>query len=266
MLTTAAEAGSGGAGEISNGDVQFSRLVGGFDAVPLASLTGVTTGSPDTLASVGWWYRVAGATQETPLGIPTAGLYAGGESSLDWDSLAGGAFSAHEASFVLDAGVPGAPNDGGYVVQFLTITNESAVESLSITIFHFIDLDLPPNAGDDTALQVEWGTVEVNDAPVTGGYWAEAPSRHQTGNRTALLDLLNNTAVTQLNNGGSPLAATDFGAANQWNLAIAPNASWELMVVFAVNTNLRCGAVINDGIFCDPFESQNSSFWSGHLP
>jgi hypothetical protein len=267
-LTSAAWSGTGGAGEIAHGDVQFSRLPDGFDGSPDASLTGVSTGSPDTLASVGWWYRLAGATQETPIGTPTSGIYGGYESSLDWASLGGGAFSAHEASFVFDAGLAGDANDGGYVVQFLYVQNESAVSPLTITFFHYIDLDLPPTVDDDTALQVEWATAEVYDAPIIGAYWAQRPSRHQIAAPPGLtlLDLLNNTAVTQLNNGGSPMPAGNFSAANQWNLVIPPGAEAELKVVFAVNTPLRCGDALDGGVFCDGFESGDKSFWSAWSP
>lgn len=261
FVPPAAFAGAGGV--IHQGDVYFTRDDSGFDGSPAANLTGASTGSPDNLFAVGWWYRISGDIEEHPFPVPTVVLYplGGDESSIDWDNVAG-AFDAHEESFVNDAGSFGNANDGGYVTQYLSVSNLSGSSTLHIAIFHYVDFDLDPNSTDDSAFQPEWATAEASDTPIVAGYWAKDPDRHQMGDRTALLNALNDTSVTTLSNGVASFGPGDFAAANQWNLVIPPNGSAELKVVLAVNTPLRCGEVFDQGIFCDPFESQSTGYWS----
>jgi hypothetical protein len=256
-----AGAGLGHAGEISHGDVEFGRTAASWDGSPEAVLTGVTAGGQDQLFGHGWWYRLAGQSLETPFPMPTDSLYGGNESSIDWENVAG-AFDAHEAASVFDAGTAGNPGDGGYVSFFLTITNTSPAFSLGMHLFHYADFDLTPTNNDDTASWVEWRSlIEVYDAPISAGYRAFQPANHQVGAHPAIVNLLNDGVANNLLNTGTPFGPGDFSAANQWILSIPPNGSVEVQVILAVNTPLRCGAALNDGIFCDGFESNNRSFW-----
>jgi hypothetical protein len=142
LVPAAARAGAGHAGEISHGDVQFARTALSWDGSPDANLTGVTASGGDQLFGHGWWYRVQGQTFETPFPTPTASLYGGNESSIQWANVSGGAFDADEHAFVFDAGTAGSPADGGYVTLFITISNNSAVSTLQMSLFHYVDFDL----------------------------------------------------------------------------------------------------------------------------
>jgi hypothetical protein len=265
-LPLAAGAGGTHAGSIVDGDVHFQRTASSWGGSPQAFLWGASSISDDTY-QLGWWSRIppVGGTPEAPFLTPTASLYAGNESIIDWSSIAG-SFSAQEHSFVFDAGLPGNMSDGGYVTQVLTISNLSGSDPLSITIFHFLDFNLEPFANDDTALRVELETVEVYDAPITAGYWAGHPTAHRIDYESALLSALNNSTSTSLSSTGSPFGPGDFGAANQWNLDLPPNGSAEIRVIFGVNIPVRCGSVVVQGIFCDGFESAQSNYWSPDGP
>lgn len=253
---------AGAGGTISNGDVSFTRTSSGFDGSPEAHLTGVTAGSPDNLFGFGWWYRILGETEETPFPNPSAELYGSGESSIDWTNLGGGAFDAHEAAFVFDAGASGNPANGGYVSVFLLVSNNSAVTSLQISIFNYVDFDVQPNASDDTAAWEEWRALfEVVDAPNVASYLAFGPMSHLVGAHPAVVNLLNDDVANNLSNTGTPFGPGDFSAATQWNVSIPANGSAEFELILAVNTPARCGDVLNDGIFCDGFNSGNRSFW-----
>jgi hypothetical protein len=263
-LSEPAQAGVGHAGTITHGDVTFERTASSFDSTPEANLVGVTSGGADQLFGHGWWFRI-GPDPETPLPTPTFSLYGGNESSIDWDNVDGGNFDAHEAAFVFDAGLTGTPGDGGYVAVFLTIHNPSLSNPLSITVFHYLDFDLQPNAGDDTASWVEFPSlIEIYDSPVVGSYRAESVTAHQVAAHPAIVNALNDGAVTQLNNGGTPFPAGDFSAANQWDLEIGLGGEATVGVVFAIGTTRRCNS--DSGVFCDSFESGNRSFWSSSAP
>lgn len=80
-----------------------------------------------------------------------------------------------------------------------------------------------------------------------------------------LRDLLNDASITNLDNSGLPFAPGDFSAAYQWTIEIAPGDFQGLEVSFSVNSSLRClEAVV--GVFCDRFESGDTSYWSAVAP
>jgi hypothetical protein len=136
--------------------------------------------------------------------------------------------------------------------------------TLTLALFHYLDLDLPPGASDDRALRLEWETVEITDSPVVATYLSEAPDRHQISTPTLQTEL-NDTAITQLSNGSSPFGPADFAGASQWNLVLPPQGSVEVKVLFAVNYPYRwCFSIV--GVFCDGFESHDPSFWSLSVP
>ena len=253
-------------GTIVDGDVSFART--SFGGAPAADLKGVATNANDDFVyRAGWWFRKAGDGLETSLPNPTSALYGGNASTLQWSSLSGGDISVSEHSEVYDAGLPGVPGDGGYVYQALTVHNESAV-TISITIFHYLDIDVQPASGDDNADLVEFPKlIEVYDSPIVASYRAKTlGALHQVAAHPALLNLLNDGGTTTLNGTGTPAVAIDFTAAYSWSVGIPAGEERTYEVYFSVNRPLHCNPIFANGVFCDDFSSQGTSYWSDELP
>ena len=83
-------------------------------------ISGVSaTLTQDHLFETGWWFRVAGGTQETFFPVPTTQNYTGTTSTNDWTDVGAlGLFSAQEVSVVKNTAGP-----SGFVTMTMKITN-----------------------------------------------------------------------------------------------------------------------------------------------
>lgn len=259
-------------GETTAGDVTFRRTLTPFDATPTADLIGVGSApADDFLFETGWWFRVAGDTQEFPLPQPDSQNYVGNESLIAWDDVAGrGLFAATEITILLDlAPQIGAP--GGFVQMSLTVENLSAVEPLALDIFHFADFDVRPDFGNDSARLAQWspnGLIELSDSGSQRAAYSGSPG--WSGYLVAPLGagdvpaLLSDAAITEFDNTGLPFGPADFTGGWQFSLLLPPSGSETVTVLLLVNDSFYCDSPI--GVYCDGFESASTAIWSAVAP
>lgn len=224
-------------GTLTDGAATFVRTATPFDATPTGNFTGVSaTATQDHLFEAGWYFRVSGDTREFFFPAPSTQNYAGNTSTLDWtDVAARGLFSAREVSVVTNFNGP-----SGRVEQTMTITNLSQSNPLVIDIFHMLDYDVQPTAGNDSATQIGTTRIGLTDpGGATGEYVGIGASAYmvRTFGGTDLGAVLDDTAVTNLDNSGLPFGPGDYTSAMQWaNQTIAPSASASFVVQFSINT------------------------------
>ena len=88
-------------GTISDPPATFTRPISAFDASPAAMFEGVSTDPMDShVFETGWWFRIAGDTQETVFPTPSAQSYVNDTSVITWNEVAGGRFHAVETAVV----------------------------------------------------------------------------------------------------------------------------------------------------------------------
>lgn len=259
-------------GTISLGNVQFVRTASSWDTSPAADLRGVSLPlTDDHLYEFGWWFRVAGDSQETAFPVPDDQSYNAELSTLTWNDVSGrGLFWAREHAGIstLSGGID------GRVYVWLEIMNLSAVNPLSLEIFNLADFDLQPTTSNDTAGLVEWtphGILQLNDA---GGNFAQYNARREAGRPihylvrpfggTDIGTVLSDTAITNFDDSGTPFGPGDFTAGWQFSITLAPSATAYATVYLAVNRTFNCS--LNSGIFCDGLELGNTSIWSAAIP
>jgi hypothetical protein len=254
-------------GTISAAPVNFVRGTTPWDTSPTADFNGVSaTLTQDHLFETGWWFRVAGDTQETVFPVPDSQSYVGAASQHTWNDVgARGLFSATEAAQVFNTqSVYGVPS--GYVFMTMQITNLSGSNQLDLELFHFIDLDLA-GAGSDSAALVELTPLTIMALTDPSGNTAQYLSTPDfTGylvrpfGATDVAAVLSDTSVTNFDNTGLPFGPGDFTAGFQHSLSIAPGASTGVLVIFMVNATGFCNNLL--GLYCDGFESSDLFFWS----
>ncbi len=255
-------------GTISSSDAQFVRTASSWDSSPEANLRGVSLPlTDDHLYEFGWWFRVAGDTQETPFPFPDSQSYYADQSDLSWNDVGGrGLFSASES-----AGISSGGGDGRVYV-WLDIHNLSTVNPLSLEIFNLADFDLQPTTSNDTARLVEWtplGILQLNDA---GENFAQYSASRVAGWPIHYLvrpygandvgAVLSDAAITNFDDSGTPFGPGDFTAGWQFSLTVAPGATGHLALYLRVNLRYNCSMNIGTGIFCDGLELGNTSIWS----
>lgn len=225
-------------GTITDGAATYILNGTPFDATPTGNFTGVSaTTTQDHLFETGWYFRVAGDTREFFFPAPTTQNYAGNTSTLDWtDVSARGLFSARQVAVVTNFNGP-----SGRVEQTMTITNLSTTNPLVIDIFHMLDFDVQPTAGNDSATQIGTTRIGLSDpGGVTGEYVGIGASAFMVRGfgGTDLGAVLDDTAVTNLDNSGLPFGPGDYTSAMQWaNQTIAPSGSASFVIQFSINTS-----------------------------
>lgn len=261
-------------GTISLGDVQFVRTASSWDSSPAADLRGVSLPlTDDHLYEFGWWFRIAGDTQETPFPVPDSQSYLADQSELTWNNVGGRSlFWAREHAGI--SSLSGDPNARVYV--WLEIMNLSAVNPLTLEIFNLADFDLQPTPSNDTASLVEWtplGILELDDA---GSGFAQYSARRSVGwpihylvRPYGVTDVgaeLSDAAVTNFDDSGTPFGPGDFTAGWQFSITVAPSATAYATVYLDVNRSYNCSLVNGTGVFCDGLELGSTSIWSAAVP
>jgi hypothetical protein len=259
-------------GVTTAGDVTFRRTATPFDATPTADLVGVGAApADDFLFETGWWFRVAGDTQEHPLPPPDAQNYVGNESLIQWHDVAGrGLFSATEITILLDL-APEVGGPAGFAQMSLTVENLSAVAPLSLEIFHVADFDVRTGFGDDSARLAQWspnGLIELSDPGSQRAAYSASPD--WTGYLVAPFGagdvpaVLSDAALTEFENTGLPFGPADFTGGWQFSLLLPPNGSETVTALLLVNASFYCN--FSTGLFCDGFESAGTSIWNAVTP
>jgi hypothetical protein len=204
-----------------------------WGAAALADLLG-TYASPtsDPLRASGYWYRIVGVdTREHRFPAPDSEAYVAGTLEARWSDVDGKGFSAVETTHVYDNERP-----SGTFTSGLTLTNHSA-SAMEVEIFHYLDVDVPGNADDDSVTRLASTCLRFSDL---GGALVRylAPQAHQLQVATypALRDALNDEAVSNLDGFGAPFGPGNATAAYQWHISLAPG---EVRDVAFVSVSVR---------------------------
>lgn len=194
-----------------------------YDGTQTSNLSGVGTG--DYLFEDGWWFRVAGDTQESFFPTPTITNCAGSTGTISWADVGGrGLFSATNTLNLTSAGA-----NQGVLTLTMSITNLSTVNPLTITLFHGADFDVDGTAGLDSASLLLPNThMRITDS-ANGFAEYRASSQFYSaflvrpfGATTDVFGLLGDTAINNFDNTTIPFGPSDFTGAYQWNLTIPP--------------------------------------------
>ncbi|MBL8297331.1 MAG: hypothetical protein JNN30_03185 [Rhodanobacteraceae bacterium] len=224
-------------GTIIDGPATFILNGTPFDASPTGNFTGVSVTTQDHLFETGWYFRVAGDTREFFFPVPTTQNYTGNTSTLDWvDVGTRGLFSARQVAVVTNFSGP-----SGRVEQTMTITNLSQSTPLVINIFHMLDYDVQPTAGNDSATQIGTTRIGLTDpGGATGEYVAIGADAYlvRPFGAADLGAVLDDAVANNFDNSGLPFGPGDFTSGMQWaNRTIAPSTSASFVVQFAINTS-----------------------------
>jgi hypothetical protein len=221
-----------------------------FDVNSVAATGGMTVDfevptATDHLFEHGWWFRIAGDAAETRFPAPDSQSYVGTVATLNWANVSARGFAAKLVmTLVQDSAT------SGRVQSELTLTNNTAGD-LNITVFCYADIDLQPSSGNDSATLV---TANDHIALTTGGGANTAAHRCRGADAlrvttfAALRNVLNDAAITNLDNGGLPFGPGDYTGAFQWTRTIPAAGSMAFVSVLAVNS----AAEFLDGGCCFP--------------
>ncbi len=205
-----------------------------YDTTQTSNLTGVGTG--DYVFEDGWWFRANAATQESFFPAPSTTTCAGAAGTITWTDVGTlGLFSATNTLALTSA----AANTGELILT-MSITNLSAVNPLTLALFHGVDFDVNGSAGTDSATLLNANNyMSITDVG-TAEYRAFNPPADAFLVRpfaatTDVFGVLGDTAITNFDNSGLPATNFDFTGAYQWNLTIPPSGTAAVSV--ALNAN-----------------------------
>ena len=208
-----------------------------YDGTQTSNFIGV--GTSDYLFEDGWWFRVAGDTQESFFPVPTTTNCAGAAGTITWtDVSTRGLFSATNTLALTSAAA-----GSGQLVLTMSITNLSAVNPLTISLFHGADFDVNGSTNNATLLNPNDRIRIIN----TGGEFAEYGGLNPSANAflvrpfsttTDVFGVLGNAAVDNFDNTALPAFGNDFTGAFQWNLVIPPSGTSSVTAVLTGNSAL----------------------------
>lgn len=206
-----------------------------YDTSQASNFTGVGTG--DYLFEDGWWFRVAGDTQEFFFPVPDTTTCAGAAGTITWTNVSTRGFSATNTLAITS---PGAGM--GEVILTMAITNLSATTPLVISLFHGADFDVNGTAGTDNATLLAANThIQIADTTAgvaeqrAFGPAADAFLVRPFAAATDVFGVLADATVTNFDNTTLPLTNMDYTGAFQWNLDIPPSGTRSVSV--ALNGN-----------------------------
>jgi hypothetical protein len=217
-----------------------------YDTTQTSNFTGA--GNGDYLFEDGWWFRVAGDTQESFFPAPTTTNCAGAGGLIEWtDVSARGLFNASNSLTLTQRFT-----NSGRLILRMTITNLSASDPLMIALFHGADFDVNATAAGDSATLLHPNDL-IHIADSTAGfvdYQAFDPPADAFLVRPFLaasdvFGVLSDALVTDFDNSGLPASNIDFTGAYQWNLAIPPSGTASVNILMAAN---------DDTLFADGFD------------
>ncbi len=211
-LCSAGQAAAAG-GTTTDQAVSLTYAATHWSAFPAADLTGVDSAG-DPLYQSGFWYRVEGDTREYPLPQPDVEFYhLDGRVVARWNNLDGKGFAVEEETWVVDQEGP----SGGFWTR-LTITNNNPT-TVSFTLFHYLDPNVAATASGDYGTQVATNFLEFTDGSSSLSYRrnAQAGGHYQVAAFPILRDLLNDDAITSLDDTGLPFGPGNVTAAIQFS-------------------------------------------------
>ena len=206
-----------------------------YDGTPVSNFTGVGTG--DYLFEDGWWFRIAGDTQESFFPPPDTTACVGTNVTVFWANVSARGFRASNSLLLTSIGA----NQGEVILQ-MAITNLSAVNPLVISIFHGADFDVNGSSGTDNAVLLNPNNyIRITDTIAgVAEYRAHNPAANaflvRPNGATDVFGELGDANVDNFDNTTLPTSNFDFTGAFQWDLIIPASGTATARV--ALNANM----------------------------
>jgi hypothetical protein len=189
----------------------------------------------------GWYFRVAGDTQETSfraVGPLVRAVATADHADSDWSNVESrGLFSA-----MMDFDCYAAGPASGVVINRLTITNTSG-SPLTMDLFNYADLDLCDSSSGDSATGGTSSILVTDPCGVVVEYRALGNDLVEVQDYSATNPLrtrLTDTSVNNLQGWSGTFGPGDFTAAYQWqNRTFAAGQARTFTVLFAVDTRAQ---------------------------
>jgi hypothetical protein len=200
--------------------------------------------------------------------VPTTENHGTNSSTVTWSDVgARGLFSASEQVVLYDTGL------GAYVSKQLAVTNLSAVQPLTLDLFHMVDFDAGGDPAGDSVQLVEWTPVRLlrltDDAgdladhlatPAADAFLVRAFGAGDVG------ALLSDGDLDPFDDSGLPFGPGDATAGYRFPFVVPAAESRIALVVLSSNSPRHCDGFPN-GLFCDGFERGASlPFWIVSTP
>ena len=133
-----------------------------------------------------------------------------------------------ETTFTLRGGTNG--SNSSSISELISISNNSS-QSLSISMFQFVDMDMGGDFGDDWASVVDANVVQQWDDSnfVSETVATPVPTLFQVGNQIDIFNALNDNDIDNLD-GTASAGPTDIGWAFQWDITIAAGQSFLISI------------------------------------
>lgn len=221
-------------GTISNGNATFTQVstpnsLGSTAFRAEFRPEGGTTAN--SLYDQWMYYRVAGDTRETPFGnynpsgsrnIQMTGNFSGSTATYNLTDL-NNTTTRFTATWTMNLVDNPTPNNTT-LNHSVTINNPGAT-ALTISLFHYVDLDLA-DAFDNQSATGGINGMYSTDGTLVGSLIPVTPATaFQASPYQNLRTLLSNTSVTNLNNSGLPFSPGDVTFAYQWDVTIPAGGS-----------------------------------------
>lgn len=170
----------------------------------------------DQVFEWGLVYRVAGDAGQTILNAPDSAVPTGNQIAASWADAGARGLVSIDVDWTLTGSNGGT---SAFLTADITATNLTGAP-LDLTLIHYLDLDLQPSIGDDSAVMVPNNVIRVTDPGTnTIDFEAVNPDAFEVRTFGGALDaaIHNTAAVIDLNNTGLPFGPADFTGAFQWN-------------------------------------------------
>lgn len=224
-------------GTLTNGNATFSQTstptsVGSTSMRASFRPEGGTTAN--SLYDQWMFYRVAGDSRERPFGnyssgnITTSltGNYTGSTATLnltDVNTSPNPDVTRFTATWTMNLVDSATPNTAR--LNHSVTINNPGVTPLTISLYHYVDLDLADTAGNQTATGGINGMFST-DGTLVGSLIPVTPATSfQATAYSTLRGLLTNNAVNNLTNSGLPFSPGDVTFAYQWDVTIPAGGS-----------------------------------------
>ncbi len=218
-------------GTVSDGIVTLNYTT------PIDIITGtldVTVDGTSHFWAIRFFYRVDGDLQEFDLGASTSESYVGNVATLTWTDVdTRGLLDIEVTMTVTDLG----GGDGALAVSS-ELTNISGGD-ITADFFVYVDADLDGSFGNDSAVLVGPGQIEVTDVTVWN-FNASTSDAFQVDVFPVIRGLLDDGGLTDLDDSGLPFGPGDISMAFQWADRVVPNGG---SLVFALGAETIPGPV-----------------------
>lgn len=137
-----------------------------------------------------------------------------------------------ETTFTLRGGTNGSNNSS--ISELISVSNNSN-QSMTLSIFQFVDMDMGGDFSDDWASVVDANVVQQWDDSnfVSETVATPVPTLFQVGNQFDIASALNDDDIDNLD-GTASAGPTDIGWAFQWDITVAAGQSFLISIEKAI--------------------------------